>query len=38
MSAAGLTVFCVVLLALEFESENTITRPSVMLVISAPSR
>ena len=38
MSTAGLTVFWVVLLALEFDSENTITSPSVMLVISAPSK
>jgi hypothetical protein len=38
MVAAGLRVFFVVLTALELSSENTITSPSVMLVISAPSR
>ena len=38
MSTAGLIVFSVVVLALEFDSENTITSPSVMLVIYAPSR
>ena len=38
MSTAGLTVFSVVVLALEFENENTITSPSVMLVSQAPSR
>ena len=38
MSTAGLRVFSVVLVALEFDSENTITSPSVMLVMYAPSR
>jgi hypothetical protein len=38
MSTAGLSVFRVVLVALELGSEKTMTSPSVMLVISAPSR
>ena len=38
MSTAGLIVFSVVLLVLEFDNENTITSPSVMLVTYAPSR
>jgi hypothetical protein len=38
MSTAGLSVFCVVLVVLEFVSEKTITSPSVMLVMYAPSR
>ena len=38
MSTAGLIVCSVVFFTLEFDSENTITRPSVMLVMYAPSR
>src|SRR3954451_16202558 len=38
MSTAGLSVFCVVFVALEFDSEKTITSPSAMLVMYAPSR
>src|SRR2546421_12382622 len=38
MSTAGLSVFWVVLVALELDSAKTITRPSVMLVMYAPSR
>ena len=37
MSTAGLSVFYVVLVALELDSEKTITRPSVMLIVYAPS-
>ena len=38
MSTAGLSVFSVVLVVLESDSEKTITSPSVMLVTYAPSR
>jgi hypothetical protein len=38
MSTAGLRVFSVVFVVLEFDAENTITSPSVMLVKYAPSR
>ena len=38
MSTVGLRVFSVVLVVLEFDAENTITSPSVMLVTYAPSR
>ena len=37
-SAAGLIVCLVVFVVLEFDRENTITSPSVTLVIYAPSR
>ena len=37
ISTAGLKVFSVVFVAPELESENTITKPSVMLVRYAPS-
>ena len=38
MSTAGLTVFSVVFVTAEFDSEKTITSPTVMLVIRAPSK
>ena len=38
MSSTGLTVCLEVLSVLDPCSENTITRPSVMLVVYAPSR
>ena len=38
MSSSGLIVCLAVLVALELDSVNTITRPSVMLVVYAPSR